>query len=445
MKSFIVFLFLTLTFAGCSPHAGDGSDGRVAAVVNGVEITQREVDFLSQRSAPPGASESVKNDQRRSILASLVRAEILAQQGTKMKLDQSPEFVLALYNARRGVLAGLAEEKIASTAKPISQETIQNVISENPNLFSQRKLLVYEEVIIQGVNLPLLESLNTAAGKGASLEALLDEVKAKAIPFRRTTRTLTSDQIEPAILKVLSSARANIPVVMRVEDKFSMMLMLHTVVPIPLEGHAAEQAAANLVNSQQRSLAFSKKMSDVVDDTKITYFGEFKPGAQVKQTGITLPTPDPARAEGKRYRQFRFGALLAFSFTVAMMLLTALMRIQRGTLWLPRLWPARKKKDSITYDYNVYVTSHIAELFLLFLAIAALFALGYHLHLLWDTIPFWMIVAASITGIFFGTGSSRFFAFKFIQSWSQKFRWIPVVFFGLLLAATVLGTVRIVH
>ena len=128
MKSFFVFFLFAFVIAGCSPHAGDGSDGRVAAVVNGVEITQREVDFLYQRASAPGASESVKRDQRRSILAGLVRAELLAQQAAKMKLDQSPEFPIALYNARRGVLAGLAEAKIVSTAKPLSQETIQTVV-----------------------------------------------------------------------------------------------------------------------------------------------------------------------------------------------------------------------------------------------------------------------------------------------------------------------------
>ncbi len=446
MKSFFIFLLLALTIAGCSQHAGDGGDGRVAASVNGVEITQREVDFLYQRTSTPGASESVKRDQRRNILAGLVRAELLAQQAVKMKLDQSPEFPIALYNARRGVLAGLAESKIVSTAKPLSQETIQTVVEENPNLFAQRKLLVYEEVIIQGVNVPFLESLNASAGKGASLTALLDEVKAKTIPFRRTTRTLTSDQIEPAILKILSTARANVPVVMRVADKFSMMLMLHTVVPIPLEGQAAEQAAANLINARQRNIAFSQKMTDVVDDAKISYFGEFKPdapGSKGKQQTVALPTPDPARATSKLYRQIRFAALLTFSFTVAMLILTVSMLILRGKLWVPRLWPTRKK-ESPEFDYHDYQASLLVELTLILIAISTLSALGYLLYLLWHTIPFWMMLVAAISGMVVGTGVSRLFALQQVQRFTQKYSWVTVSLFCLFLGGTVLGT-NLIH
>ncbi|ACF42894.1 hypothetical protein [Pelodictyon phaeoclathratiforme] len=309
-------------------------------------------------------------------------------------------------------------------------------------------MLVYEEVIIQGVNVPFLQSLNASVGKGASLTALLDNVKNKSIPFRRTTRTLASDQIEPAILKILSTARANVPVVMRVEDKFSMMLMLHTIVPIPLEGQAAEQAAANLINAQQRNIVFTQKMTEVVDASKISYFGEFKPdapGTKGKQQAITLPTPDPARATSKMYRQIRFAALLSFSFTVAMLLLTASMCIQRGTLWLPRLWPARKKETPMPYDYDVYMTSHIVELTLIAIAVSVLSALGYHLYLLWSIIPFWMMAVAIITGILVGTGSSRIFALQFVQRTMERFHWIPVVVFSLLIAATVFGTMRIVH
>ncbi|MGB7510902.1 MAG: EpsD family peptidyl-prolyl cis-trans isomerase [Pelodictyon phaeoclathratiforme] len=445
MRPLFAILLFAVLFTGCSNHSGNEGSGRIAAVVNGVEITQREVEFIYQRSAVPGADEVTVYNQRRGILAGLVRAELLAQHGAKDAVDKSPDYLLALHDAQRRVLSGLVEEKIATAVKPISSETVERVIADNPNLFAERKLVVFEEVLISGVDVSFLQSLNASAGKGASLDALLDEVKARGIQFQRTTRTLTTDQIQPAILKVLFGSKPKVPVVIRVENKFSMILMLHTVVPVPLEGKAAVMAATTLLQAQQRNMVLSEKIKDLLDASKITYFGEFKPGAKLKKQGVPLPIPDQERAASKRNRQIRFGVLLFFSFSFAMMLLTSMMQIQRGTLWLPRLWPARKKEIPVVYNYEVQSISHIAELTLVFIGVSALFALAYHLHLLWDAIPLWMMAVALSTGILVGTGGSRLFALNVVQGFAEKFGWLLVILFCLLLAVTVIVTLRIVH
>ena len=455
MRSLLFLLFLALTIAGCSPHTGNGVDSRVAATVNGVEITQREVNFLYQRTAPQGADESVARNQRRTILAGLVRAELLAQQATKMKLDQSPDFLLAMHDARRRVLAGLAEEEIASTARQVSPETIKTIISNNPNLFAQRKLLVYDEILIQGVNVPFLQSLNASVAKGASLTALLDMVQAQKMPFRRAVRTLTTDQIEPAIVTVLSNARANVPVVIRVEDKFSMILLLHTIVPVPLEGPAAEQTAANLVNNQQRTIAFSNKMKAVVDAAKITYFGEYKPdapGAKGNLQAVALPTPDPSRIQSQFRHQIAGVVSICLSFTAAMLLLFASKSLLSGTLWFPKLWPAPRRNaptdKSATFIYHEHRVSLLVQLALFLVAGLSFIAIGYNLLLLWNILAFWMIVCSIIAGLFIGKGASHLFVRSGLYRLTEKmrkYRWLPIMLFsGLLLAGGLLVTMRIV-
>ena len=455
MRSLLFLLFLAFTIAGCSPHTGNGVDSRVAATVNGVEITQREVNFLYQRTAPQGADESVARNQRRTILAGLVRAELLAQQATNMKLDQSPDFLIAMHDARRRVLAGFAEEEIASTAKQVSLETVKTIIANNPNLFAQRKLLVYDEILIQGVNVPFLQSLNASAAKGASLTALLDMVQAQKIPFRRAVRTLTTDQIEPAIITVLSNARANVPVVIRVEDKFSMILMLHTIVPVPLEGPAAEQTAANLVNNQQRTIAFSNKMKAVVDAAKITYFGEYKPdapGTKGKLPAVALPTPDPARIQSQFRHQIAGAVSLSVSFTAAMLLLFASKSLLTGTLWLPKLWLAPKRNDptdkSATFIYHEHRVSLLVQLALFLVAGMSLLAIAYNLLLLWNILALWMIVFSIIAGLFIGKGACHLFVSSglyLLTEKMRKYRWLPIMLFAaLLLAGGLLVTIRIV-
>ncbi len=446
MKSLSVVLALAFVIAGCSQHADNDKSERIAAIVNGVEITQREVDFLYQHAATPNADSTSVTNQRRSILASVVRAELLAQQAKKMKIDQSPEFILALHDARRQLLADMAEEKMASTAKPVSQETVQQIISDNPNLFAERKLLVYEEIFVSGVDVPFLQSLNSAARKGASLNELLDAVKRKAVPFQRGTKTLTTDQIDPNLLKVLITLKPYRPVVVRVEDQFSMILMLHAAVPIPLEGKAAERAASNLLNTQQRSNVIAQTMGEALDNSTITYIGEFKPKTTTnreKLQSIALPVPDAVRAHNKLNQHIKLTALLTLSFTSAMLLLFGSKSILLGKLWLPRLWPAPKKNalsGAIPYDYDVYEVSPAVKLTLFFLGVSTVVALAWHLFLRWDTIPFWMMVFSLGTGILIATGASHLFNLPALRKWTTKipwFHWIQVVFFKLLLLTEV--------
>ncbi|TLU81957.1 MAG: peptidyl-prolyl cis-trans isomerase, EpsD family [Chlorobium sp.] len=452
MKSLSVFLALAFIIAGCSQHAGNDKSERIAAVVNGAEITKREVDFLYQRAANPKADSTTATNQRRSILAGLVRSELLAQQATKMKIDQSPEFILGLHDARRRLLAELAEEKIASTAKPVSQETVQQIISDNPNLFADRKLLVYEEIFVACVDVPFLQSLNSSARKGVSLTELLEAVKRKAVPFQRGTKTLTTDQIDQNLLKVLITLKPYQPVVVQVEDKFSMILMLYTAVPIPLEGKTAELAASNLANTRQRSIAISETMGGVLDHSTITYASEFKTKTTAnseKEQAVAMPVPDAVRAHNKLNQQIKLTALLTLSFTSAMLLFFGSKSILLGKLWLPRLWPAPKENalsGAIPYDYDVYEVSPAVKLTLFFLGVSTVVVVAWHLFLVWDAIPFWMMVCSLGTGILMATVASHLFNLHALNKWTTKipwFHWMQVVFFVIILGTSVFVTIQI--
>lgn len=443
---FAVILFAVL-ITGCSKHSGDGDSGRIAAVVNGVEITQREVEFLYQRSAVPGADEAVARNQRRSILAGLVRAELLAQQAEKLKLDKSPEFPLAMHDARRKVLAGMAQEKLVSDVQPVIPDMVRRVIDENPNLFAARKLLVFDEVLISGVNVPLLESLNASAGKGASLAELLDAVKAKGVEFQRSTKTVTSDQMQPAILKVLLGSRPNVPVVMRVEDKFSMILVLHTVTPVPVEGRAAAITATNLLQSQLRNAALSQKMSGVLDASAITYFGEYKPDSSDAKKGLAaLPAPNAERAKGVMTHRIRLAVTQAVAFMGAMLLLFISKTILSGQVWKPRLWPARKNADApVTYDYDVFDAPPGVKLILFVFAVLGVVVAAFQFVLLWEELPFWMIGLGVVTGIVAGLGVSRVFALPALKQWAMKLRWLFLVCFASMIIVALLVTMRIIY
>jgi EpsD family peptidyl-prolyl cis-trans isomerase len=373
-----------------------------------------------------------------------VRSELLAQQAVNKKLDRSPEFILAMHEARRQVLAGLAEKSITETVKPLSPENIRKIVSDNPQFFAGRKLLVYEEVMIPGVDLPLLQSLNLSANNGASLDQLIDQLKAKKVQFRRIKLTQTSDRLEPAIFKVLSGSKQGVPLVARVEDKFAIILLLQSMQSMPLEGAAAEQAAGAMVFSRQKNMVLAKKLTELTDAAKIAYFGEFASEVSVKQgvkQKIALPAADPERITATWHRQLKMVALLIISYASVMMLFSASMRLLKGTAWLPRILSASESNAVSASSLDLpYQPGLIAWSFIIGVACLSVFALGYQLFLIWSDLLLWQMIAAVLTGLLSGIAGSYLFVHSPLRLWTRNVRGLPVLFFALLLLISVMVT-----
>ena len=439
MRYLFYLLILAFTVTGCSSRSGDSTADRVAAVVNGVEITQFEVRTLYERTAASGVSKEVEREQKRNILANLVRSELLAQQAVKMNLDKSPEFPILLHEARRQVLAGMAQQSLASAPKPMEIEAVRDIVAQNPRLFSERKLLVYEEVLMPVVDVPFLLSLNVQAGKGASLDQLVDEIKAKKMHFRRVTQTQSTDQLEPAIVKVLTSSKPGVPVVARVQDKFAMLLMLHNALPIPLTGEQAEQAARNMISSQMRNAAIQKKMKDALDKAKITYFGEYAQDASGSKI-VGLPLPDRERAERMNFNRMILALSITGAYAFAMLQLSASVSVLLGSIWAPRFWPAPKVpavENNVDEWLSEYWVPASIKFFILCCTVVSLLILGRQIMLVWPILEAWIVLVSAVTGILLGTGLSHLYTRSPLPGW-----WVPVVLFTLLSLAAALAVTQ---
>ena len=459
MKSFFYLFFLAFTIVGCSSEPEKKDATRVAAVVNGVEITQREVATLYERSATPGVSEEVRRNQERAILAGLVRGELLAQKAVAEKLDRTPEFVLIQHEARRQVLAGLAEKSMLASFKPLSDDALQSVVKQNPLIFGERKLLVYEQVLMPVVDVPFLQSLNDAAGKGASLSQLVDSIKAKKLQFQQVTQTQSTDQMQPAIARILSNAKPNLPILMRVEDKFAMVLMLKSSVPIPLVGEAAMQTARNITSTQIRNAEFGKQMKAVVDASKITYFGAFAPGALPKKGAgqlVPLPTADTKMLVQQESQSVNIGIMLGAAYTFAVLLLTFWMRLFLGKFWQPFMSRKSKKVKSVEVEGHSE-DHHVDEILhsvpkppvyirnLLFLiAAGAVFTLGYQMHLIWKSTPEWIVGLSVLSGLLLGVVISYIVSLAPLRRLTQNIRITPVIFFAFCVVVVVIATKRLI-
>jgi len=433
--------------AGCSPHPPVSSkEDRAAAVVNGVEITSFEVNTLFELSATPGLSKEVVHERKRNILAGLVRTELIAQEAVKQHLDSSPDFTILLHESRRQVLAGMFLKSIGSVTKPLDREAVLFMVSQNPLIFADRKLLVYEEVIIPVVNVPFLLSLNEKVGKGASLDQLVDEIKSKNMPYSRATQAKSTDQLDPVMITVLTGSKPNVPVITRVQDKFAMIFMLHSSIPIPLTGADAERAARNIASAQNRNMAIEKKTKDLLVRAKITYFSDYAPkptGKKSVEENNALPSPDTAQAEKNNSYTVILILTISAAYVLVILILTASMHMLHFSNWVPRLWPTPHdivvQKDEDLW-FNEYRAHPFVKVFLLFCAFVSVFKLGHQIFLVWTIIDIWIILVSTATGVLLGIGLSHLYALSPFPRWTQGARWVPVVFFTLSLVFVVLVT-----
>ena len=459
MSLFFYLVLFAFTIIGCSPEPEKKDAGRIAAVVNGVEITQREVAALYERTATTGVNDEVRRNQERAILAGLVRGELLAQKAVADKMDRSPEFVLILHEARRQVLAGMAEKSMLASLKPLPDEALQSVVKQNPLIFGERKLLVYEQVLMPVVDVPFLQTLNDAAGKGASLSQLVDSIKAKKLQFQQVTQTQSTDQMQPAIARILGNAKPNVPILMRVEDKFAMVLMLKSAVPIPLVGDAALQTARNITGAQLRNQEFGKKMKDVVDASKITYFGAYAPGAVAKKGAgplVPLPTVDTKKVAEKESQTAELAVALGATYTFVVLLLTFWMRLFLGKFWQPLMSHKSNKvkavqPEGLSEDHHedeimnpVYRPPVYIRYFLYSVAVGAVLTLAYQMVLLWIRTPEWIVALSVLSGLLLGVVFTYIFSLNPFRKLTQNMRFLPILFFSFCLVALVIATKRLI-
>lgn len=427
----IIFLsFILLLVCGCSSQSAKESSGSVAAVVNGVEITQSEIEYFAKNTIAPGTDEAKTIEQKKAILANLVRNELLAQKAREMGIEKDPDFTLALYEARRQVLAGMAESRLAKSVKPVTPEAANALVENNPHIFSGRKLLVYDEILIKGVDVPFLDSLILLADKGATEEQLVKELESKKKTFRKTIKSVTSDKIQPAILAVLLKVKPNRPIVARVEDKFSMIMTVHEILPVPLQGGQAIQQARAMVYAQQRNALLAKSMADVVNSSKITYYGDYAKTSAAERKVTGLPVPDKQKAARKTYQSFGFGAILSVSCIFAVLVLTASMRILRGVLWLPRLWPSSGVPDEpeTPYEWN-YEAYWIEKFYIGAIALLIFAVLAFEIYLLTQYLPILGVLSGVLSGVLLGVAVSRIFGLKALRGLSHKVYAILVAVF----------------
>jgi EpsD family peptidyl-prolyl cis-trans isomerase len=431
-KLFFILLLVFGIFSGCTQEKERASGGNVAAVVNGVEITKSQIEFLAKQSVVPGMTPAQNENLRRRILANLVRTELLAGKARKSGLDKSQDYSMAIYTSNNGVLAGLAEKEIVNkVVQPTSLEA-ETVVKNNPQLFSERKLYMYDEVVFPGVDIKYLETIGKMAENGANLNQLVDMLKAKNIKYNKIVRRMMAEQIPPPMLQLLNKLKPNIPQVVSGGKNISMIFVLREVISMPVEGEEANRIASQIINSGKRREVLSKELTELLNNAKITYYDEYSKEKSGKNELLQLPVADTKKQEAREKNTVIIGSFLSGSYFLAIMALTAVMRTLFNKEWLLQLIPSKRIK--ITNKEALYYQSAlpmIQRIFIYLLMLAVLYSLVMEIVYLRTNMSIWLIAALALGGTISGYILSR------VYRMGVEFNWSRTVYFIISIALSV--------
>lgn len=439
MRFNLLLLLFFVILAGCVNNSGKNNLKGVAATVNGVEITEREVDYIFKQRSTSTMSATESFNLKKAILSDLVNTQLWAQKARALKLHNSPDFTLATYNAQNSVLAMMAQKKISESIKQSDVDLLNDIIRNNPKLFSQRRLYVYDEIFIDSTDKNLLEEIDKNISAKNSITQISDIIRQKKLTSSYALKTVTSDNIPDEILSALDRLTPGVPQIIRVINRFSFVLVLHGSYPYPLSGEQALEKAEYLVKTRQTESVLSTEMGSLINNSDIKYFGDYS-----KQSlDNNLPHPDKDIAKRQQNKKFILLASLSLVVVSAVLSLTAAMRFIKGVLWLPRLWPQKKLEQSTESVYEIPFELHVVhKLMLSLIALIFLTGLGIAVFSLTSKISLLYIMSSILTGILTGVMMSRIYSLKYLQEWTDKVFLIVAALFVLPVFANLLLILR---
>jgi len=440
VKNYLFLLLLLFAvLSGCAKQNEKAGGGNVAAVVNGVEITKSQIEFLAGQSAVPGMTPEQNENLRRRILANLVRTELLAGKARKEGFDKTQDYSMAVYTSNNGVLAGFAEKDVVKkVALPTSLEA-ETVVRNNPQLFSERKLYMYDEVVFPGVDIKFLETVGKMAENGAGMNQLVDMLKSKNIKYSKRVRGMMTEQISPPMLQLLNKLKPNIPQVVSGGKAVSMIFMLREVVSMPVEGEEANRVAAQLITSNKRRDVLSKELTALLNNAKITYYDEYSKDKSGNNALLQLPVADTKKQEVKEKNTVLLGSFLSGSYVLAILVLTAVMRTLFNNAWLPEVIPG--KRISVTDKEAMYYQSAlpmIQRIFLYLLLLAILLSVVIEVVYLRNSMPIWLIASMVLGGTLIGYILSRVYRMGMVFKWTRNVYFIISIVMSIPVFACVL-------
>lgn len=295
---------IAVALGGCSKSGEPGLTGPVAVNVNNQPIALQHVDSaLAQAGGLP--PEHAKG-ARKEVLDQLVEQELLAQQALVKKLDREPRVAQVLDASRRDILArAYLEQLVGTAAKPTDQE-VNAYYEQHPELFKDRRVFNLRQLAIQA-GADFQPKLQAQMAKGATVDGLLEWLKAEKIQFATDAGTKSAEQLPPQVLAQFQRLKdGEMTVIPSGENTLVVQVVSSQTQPVDLK--QATAGIQQFLTNEARAKLVDGEIKKLRAAGKIEYLGEFaaasEPAKAAPQGAGAAPaatgTPAAAPAEKEK-------------------------------------------------------------------------------------------------------------------------------------------------
>jgi EpsD family peptidyl-prolyl cis-trans isomerase len=269
--SAIAVALVSTLLSGCS-DADSKPATQVAAKVNKEEISVHQINSVLART-PNVGPEQVK-EVGRQALERLIDQELLVQQAIEARLDREPRVVQSIEAARREILSRSFLDKIAMSIPKPSESDIKAYYDANPQLFAERRIYNFNEIVVQTDPEALMPKLQERLSRAKSLAEVGDWLKAQKLPLAANNATKAAEQLPMELLPRFHQMKKGQIGVIPARDKV-VLVQLADLREEPMSAEDATPFIQQFLFNQRRVEAVDREMKSLREKAAIEYVGEF--------------------------------------------------------------------------------------------------------------------------------------------------------------------------
>ena len=275
---------MAVALASCSSKEDAAPTGQVVATVNGQEITKAQLDAEMGDLGTPTTPEQ-RTAMEQAALQRLVVRQIVADYAKEKKLDGTPLAAILKQRAELNSLNELVQRDLRQKLPNVSAEEAGIYVSDHPGRFSQRKIYVVDQYIVQNATPDLvkaMEPLDTLE----QIRALLDQRK---VAYNQTVGVIDTLAAEDGVAEKIASLPGGTVFIVPAGNVARVNQVKETK-NAPLIGDTAIQAATQLLRNQRANEVMQAELQNIM--TKGMEKVKLNPAFEPKQP----PKGAPAKA-----------------------------------------------------------------------------------------------------------------------------------------------------
>ena len=273
-RQFAIATFIVGLLGGCSSDVDP--QGQVVATVDGVEITQTELN--AELGGMVGANADEQKALEAGVLQNIVNRVLLAKAASMQELDKTPDGAFAKLRAEQAALISLLEKSLLKQTPTASKEGAAQFVAENPVLFDQRRIFLVEQVVVPNRSPKLVKDLKPLE----TMAEVQSYLSTNSLPNQLTYGVIDALQVDPAITRQIIALAPNAVFILPQGDSLRINRIRETQI-VPITGTDAVSVAEELLNNARRQQQLNSAVSSILEAgrTKVRYNPAFKPPPRV--------------------------------------------------------------------------------------------------------------------------------------------------------------------